>query len=187
MQGSRVPFWDWGLGPLELGKIAAFCLKLGKNNKKYYDIHIHVSFKMFKCTCIFIHTVLLEIHVRFHVLFYSNLSFFLHFWSFFSQGVKLGKLGVWIGKKRYYFALGMVLYYWVCAMFILYNVILHSYRLQFCDNRIFLPDKVIRGIKLTFKSIYVKHIFWTLKLIIFRNTTLITCLFTWKMSYFSSS
>ena len=106
-QGSHTPFWDWGLGPLELGKIAAFCLKLGKNNKTFVIYIILVSFNMFKCICIFIHTVLLEIHVRFHILFYSNLSFFSPFFSIFSQGVKLGKLGVWIGKKRYYFALGM--------------------------------------------------------------------------------
>ena len=24
-QGPHTPFWDWGQGPLELGKIAAFC------------------------------------------------------------------------------------------------------------------------------------------------------------------
>ena len=96
---SYTPFWDLGQGPLELGKIAAFCLKLGKNNKTYFAIHILVSFNMFKCTCIFIDPVLLEIYVPFHVLFYSNLSFFLHYFSIFSQRVKLENLGSKLGKK----------------------------------------------------------------------------------------
>ena len=47
-QGSHIPFWDWGPGPLELGKIAVFSLKLGKNTRTYFVIHILVSFN---CTC----------------------------------------------------------------------------------------------------------------------------------------
>ena len=99
MQGSHTPFWDWGLGPLELGKIAAFCSELGKNNKTYFVIHILVSFNMFKCTCIFIHTVLLEINVRFHTLFFSNLSFFLHYISIFLKKSNWENWGSKLGKK----------------------------------------------------------------------------------------
>ena len=88
-----------GHGALGTGeKIAAFCLKLGKNNKTYFVTHIHVSFNMFKCTCIFIHTVLLEIHVRFHVLFYSNLSFFSTFVHFFLRESNWENLGFELGK-----------------------------------------------------------------------------------------
>ena len=87
------------LGPLELGKIAAFCSELGKNNKTYFVIHILVSFNMFKCTCIFIHTVLLKINVRFHTLFFSNLSFFLHYFSIFLKKSNWENLGSKLGKK----------------------------------------------------------------------------------------
>ena len=38
-----------------------------------------------------------------------------------------------------------VLYYWVCAVFILYNVILLWYQLLLCVIKIILPDKVICG------------------------------------------
>ena len=108
-QGSHTLFWDWGLGPLELGKIASFCLKLGKNKNMYFVIHIFVSVNMFKCNCIFIHTVLLETHVWFqvHVLFFSNLSFFLPFFQCFLKESNWENLGSELGKKRYYFALGM--------------------------------------------------------------------------------
>ena len=98
-QGSHTPFWDWGQGPLALGKIAAFCLELGKNNKTYFVIHILVSFNMFKCTCTFIHTVLLEIHLQFHVLFYSNLSFFPPFFQFFLKESNWENLGSKLGKN----------------------------------------------------------------------------------------
>ena len=82
-------------------KIAAFCLEFGKNNKTYFVINILVSFNMLKCTCIFIHTVLLEIHIRFHVLFYSNLSFFLPFFHFFFLKESNWKnLGSELGNKR---------------------------------------------------------------------------------------
>ena len=69
------------------------------------SIYLHVSFDMFKCTRIFIHTVLLEIHVRFHVLFYSNLSFLSPFFNFFSRS-QIGKtLGLnW--EKKILFCIG---------------------------------------------------------------------------------
>ena len=85
-------------------------LELGKNNKTYFVIHILVSFNIFKCACIFIHTVLLEIHVWFHVLFYSNLSFFLHCFEFFLKESNWENLRSKLGKKDTifkYFALGM--------------------------------------------------------------------------------
>ena len=46
--------------------------------------------------------------------------------------------------KLYHYQWYKVLYYWVCAVLILYYVI--SYQLPFCANRKLLPDKVIRGI-----------------------------------------
>ena len=100
------PFWDWGLGPMELGKIAAFCLELGKNNKTYFVIHILVFFNMFKCACIFIHTMLLEIHVWFHVLFYSNLYFFLHYFHFFFSRSQIGKTWGLNWEKKILFCIG---------------------------------------------------------------------------------
>ena len=85
-QGSHTLLWDWGQGPLALGKMAAFCLKLGKNKKTYFVIHILVSFNMFKCTCTFIHRVLLEIHVQFHRSILLKFVIFSHlFFNFFSR------------------------------------------------------------------------------------------------------
>ena len=101
MTGLSHPFLGLGPGALGIGKIAAFCLALGKNNKTYFVIHILVFFIIFKRTCIFIHvhTVLLEIHIRFHVLFYSNLSFFLPFFQFFLEESNWENLGSELGIK----------------------------------------------------------------------------------------
>ena len=100
-QGSHTPFWDWGLGPLELGKIAAFCLKLGKNNKTYFVIHILVSFNMFKCTCIFIYTVLLDFT-------YCSTQFviFLPFFSIFFSRSQIGKTWGLNWEKKILFCIG---------------------------------------------------------------------------------
>ena len=97
--GLSHPFLGLGPGALGIGKNCDSLLGIGRNNKTYFVIHILVSFKMFKYTCIFIHTVLLEINVRFHTLFFSNLSFFLHYFSIFLKKSNWGNLGSKLGKK----------------------------------------------------------------------------------------
>ena len=61
---------------------------------------------MSKCTCILIHTVLLGTHVRFQVLFYSNVSFFLPFFQFFLKESNWENLGSELGKKKILFCIG---------------------------------------------------------------------------------
>ena len=103
------PFFGMGPRALALGKIAAFCLELEKNNKTYF-VMILVSFNMFKRTCTFIHfctysafrnprsisrTILLKFVISSHPFF-----------NIFSKS-QIGKNWGLNLEKKYYFALGM--------------------------------------------------------------------------------
>ena len=98
-----------GLGPLELGKIAAFCLELGNKNKTYFVIHILVSFLKI---CVSVHVSLyIQCFKKsmFDFTYYSTqiCHFFSTVFNFFLKESNWENLGSKLGKKRYYFALGM--------------------------------------------------------------------------------
>ena len=104
LQGSRTPFCDWGPGPLELGKIAVFSLKLGKNQCIFcypYTI-VLVSLIVHHVICI-LHGTFADFDITYY---YSQVyPFFLHFSIFFSRS-QIGKtLGLnW--EKKILFCIG---------------------------------------------------------------------------------